>query len=115
MSAVGSEADKATPGLLRLLTQSRHKRPFFCRSATCAALQNLLCLPLYPGAEPMRRRDFIVAMGVAFAWSPSVSRGQQAEQTRRIGILMNRAADDTEGQAGIAAFQQALQQLGWKV
>ena len=62
----------------------------------------------------MRRRDFIVAMGVALAWSP-FSRGQQAEQTRRIGILMNRAADDTEGQAGIAAFQQALQQFGWKV
>jgi ABC-type uncharacterized transport system substrate-binding protein len=63
----------------------------------------------------MRRRDFIVAMGVAFAGSPSVSRAQQAEQTRRIGILMNRATDDTEGQAGIVAFQQALQQFGWKV
>jgi putative tryptophan/tyrosine transport system substrate-binding protein len=63
----------------------------------------------------MRRRDFIVAMGLAFAGSPSVSRAQQAEQTRRIGILMNRAADDTEGQAGIAAFQQALRRLGWNV
>ena len=63
----------------------------------------------------MRRRDFIVAMGVAFAGSPSASRAQQAEQTRRIGILMNRAADDAEAQAGIAAFQQALQQLGWNV
>jgi len=63
----------------------------------------------------MRRRDFIVAMGVAFAGSPSVSRAQQAGQTRRIGILMNRAADDADGQAGIAAFQQALQQFGWKV
>jgi hypothetical protein len=45
----------------------------------------------------MRRRDFIVAMGVAVVGSPSVSRAQRAEQTRRIGILMNRAADDTEG------------------
>ena len=63
----------------------------------------------------MRRRDFIVAIGVVFAGSPSVIRSQQAEQARRIGILMNRAADDTEGQAGIAAFQQVLQQLGWNI
>src|SRR6516164_2757339 len=32
---------------------------------------------------------------------------------RRIGVLMNRAADDPIGQARVAAFQQALQQLGW--
>jgi putative ABC transport system substrate-binding protein len=32
---------------------------------------------------------------------------------RRIGVLMNRAADDPEGQARLAAFQQALQQLDW--
>ena len=56
-----------------------------------------------------------MAIGTVFAGSPSVVRSQQAEQVRRIGILMNRAADDTEGQAGIAAFQQALQQLGWNV
>ena len=63
----------------------------------------------------MRRRDFISAMGVVFAGSSSVVRSQQAEQARRIGVLMNRAADDAEGQAGIAAFQQALQHFGWKV
>src|SRR6516165_2839801 len=63
----------------------------------------------------MRRRDFISAMGVVFAGSSSVVRSQQAEQARRIGVLMNRAADDAEGQAGIAAFQQALQHSGWKV
>ncbi len=56
-----------------------------------------------------------MAIGVVFAGSPSVIRSQQAEQARRIGILMNRAADDTEGQAGIAAFQQVLQQLGWNI
>ena len=32
---------------------------------------------------------------------------------RRIGVLMNVAADDAEGQGRVAAFQQALQQLGW--
>jgi len=57
----------------------------------------------------------MIAIGVALAASPSAVRSQRAEQARRIGILMNRAADDTEGQAGIAAFQKALQQLGWQV
>jgi hypothetical protein len=32
---------------------------------------------------------------------------------RRIGVLMNLAAGDPEGEARIAAFLQALQQLGW--
>jgi putative ABC transport system substrate-binding protein len=32
---------------------------------------------------------------------------------RRIGVLMNLAADDPQGQARIAAFVQGLAQLGW--
>ena len=32
---------------------------------------------------------------------------------RRIGVLMNLAADDAEGQARIAAFLLGLQKLGW--
>jgi putative ABC transport system substrate-binding protein len=32
---------------------------------------------------------------------------------RRIGVLMNRAADDPQGQARVETFKQALQQLGW--
>jgi putative tryptophan/tyrosine transport system substrate-binding protein len=58
------------------------------------------------------RREFIVALGGAAAWSLS-ARGQEGERTRRIGVLMNRAADNPEGQARFAAFQQGLQQLGW--
>ena len=57
----------------------------------------------------------MMAIGAVLAGSPSAVCSQQAERARRIGILMNRAADDTEGQAGIAAFQQTLQQLGWNV
>jgi putative tryptophan/tyrosine transport system substrate-binding protein len=59
----------------------------------------------------MRRREFI-ALGGAAAW-PLVARGQQPERMRRIGVLMNVASDDPEGQARIAAFRQELQQLGW--
>src|SRR6516164_4566581 len=58
------------------------------------------------------RRKFIGALGSAAAW-PLAARAQQAEGMRRIGVLMNLAADDPEGQARLAAFQQALQQLGW--
>jgi putative ABC transport system substrate-binding protein len=61
----------------------------------------------------MRRRDFITLIGGAAATWPLAAHAQQPEPMRRIGVLMNRAADDTEGQAGVAAFQHVLQQLGW--
>jgi putative ABC transport system substrate-binding protein len=62
----------------------------------------------------VRRREFITFLGGASATWPLAAMAQQAEQIRRIGVLMNRAADDSEGQAGVAAFQQGLQQLGWR-
>ena len=61
----------------------------------------------------MRRRDFIkVVASSGIAW-PLAARAQPVEQSKRIGVLMNVAADDPEGQPAVAAFQQALQQLGW--
>ena len=60
----------------------------------------------------MKRRAFITLLGGAAAW-PVAARAQQGERMRRIGVLMNRAADNSEGQARLAAFQKALQQLGW--
>jgi hypothetical protein len=61
----------------------------------------------------MRRREFITLIGgTAAAW-PLVARAQQPERGRRIGVLMNTTADNTEGRAGISAFQQGLQDLGW--
>ena len=38
---------------------------------------------------------------------------QQGERTRRVGVLLGLVANDPEGQARLARFQQALQQLGW--
>lgn len=60
----------------------------------------------------MRRREFITLVGgTAAAW-PLAGRAQQPDRVRLIGVLMNRAADDVEGQAGVTAFTQALQQTG---
>src|SRR5262245_63188841 len=61
----------------------------------------------------MRRRDFITLLGGTAAGWPLAARAQQGERVRRIGVLMYLAADDTEGQARLAAFVQALKQLGW--
>ena len=62
----------------------------------------------------MRRRAFISLLGGAATW-PLAARAQQGESMRRIGALMSTSADDPEGQARLAAFQQGLQQFGWTV
>jgi len=63
----------------------------------------------------MRRREFITLLGGAAAAWPLAARAQQPERVRRIGVLMNQAADDAAAQVLIAAFMQALQQSGWTV
>ena len=60
----------------------------------------------------MRRRDFIGLAGSAtVTWSLAAHAQQVA--TPLIGVLMNRGANDPEGQARLAAFQRGLQDLGW--
>ena len=61
----------------------------------------------------MRRREFIKLIGGSAAAWPLIARAQQSEPMRRIGMLMNRAAESAEGQARVAAFTQSLHQLGW--
>src|SRR5262245_40028316 len=59
------------------------------------------------------RRELLAAFGgAAVAW-PLAARAQQPDRMRRIGVLMNTAVDDPEGQASIAAFHQGLQEWGW--
>ena len=62
--------------------------------------------------DRVRRREFITVLGGAAAW-PFAAPAQQPEKVRRIGVLMNRVADDPEAQARFKAFVQGLQQLGW--
>ena len=61
----------------------------------------------------MRRREFITLLGGAAAAWPVAARAEQLEQMRRIGVLMNTGADESESQARLAAFMQGLQELGW--
>lgn len=61
----------------------------------------------------MRRRDFITLFGgAAVAW-PAVARAQQSQRMPRLGVLAAGAVENTsEIIAGMAAFRQALAQLG---
>jgi len=61
----------------------------------------------------VRRRDFIQGIAGSAATWPLAARAQQPERMRQIGVLMNRTADDPEGRAAFATFQQGLRQLGW--
>jgi putative ABC transport system substrate-binding protein len=65
--------------------------------------------------DQLKRREFITLLGSGVAAWPLAARAQHSERVRRIGVLMNLASDDAEGQARLAAFHQGLQQLGWTV
>ena len=62
--------------------------------------------------DRLKRRKFITLLGGAAAW-PLAARAQQGDQVRRIGMLINYAHSDREGQASVAAFIGTLQRLGW--
>jgi putative ABC transport system substrate-binding protein len=62
----------------------------------------------------MRRREFVRLVGGAAAW-PLAARAQKGERLRRIGVLLNKAADDPQGRSEVLAFEGALQKSGWKL
>src|SRR5450759_5053051 len=63
----------------------------------------------------MQRRKFIKFIGgAAVAW-PLAARAQQPEHMRRLGVLLPALAGDTDFQARVGAFLQALALLGWTI
>jgi putative ABC transport system substrate-binding protein len=62
-------------------------------------------------ASYIRRRKFLATLlgGAAAVW-PLGASAQQSDRMRRIGVLINRAADNPEGQTRFAAFSQGLQE-----
>jgi hypothetical protein len=68
------------------------------------------------GGSPVldvRRREFITLLGGAAASWPLAARAQQVERARRIGVLMELAADDSQARSNVAALQRGLHRLGW--
>jgi putative ABC transport system substrate-binding protein len=61
----------------------------------------------------VKRREFITLLGGAAAAWPFAARAQQPERMRRVGVLMPFAENDSDAQANITAFREALQTLGW--
>jgi putative tryptophan/tyrosine transport system substrate-binding protein len=61
----------------------------------------------------MRRREFIAVIIAVAVGLPHFVCAQQMG-TKRIGVLMNKTADDAQGRGEVSAFETALQQRGWK-
>ena len=59
----------------------------------------------------MKRRELITLLSGAAAW-PLAARAQEADRMRHIGVLMS-GVIESDQPAGVAAFVQMLQQLGW--
>ena len=57
----------------------------------------------------MRRREFITVLGGAAIWSLAAN----AQQVRRIGVLMGIPESDRDAQFGLAALKEELRKLGW--
>ena len=59
------------------------------------------------------RRQFITVLGGAATVWPLAARAQQPKQSRRVGVLMAYPENDSEAQARLQSFRQALAELGW--
>src|SRR3712207_1216851 len=57
----------------------------------------------------MKRREFLATVIGVMAW-PLLA---DAQQTRRLGVLMGYPEHDTEAQRRVLVFMESLRELGW--
>src|SRR5262245_9847256 len=69
-------------------------------------------IPACAGMNGIGRRSFMLTLAAAAAW-PLAARAQQAEQTRRVGVLMPFDAQDSFGREIVAALREGLNERGW--
>lgn len=60
----------------------------------------------------MRRRKFITLLGGAAAGLPLAAHALQIDPVRRVGVLLNGSAGDSDSLSYIMAFQEALEKFG---
>src|ERR1700730_15430089 len=62
--------------------------------------------------DQLRRREFITVLAsTAMTWPRTLA--AQGIRARRIGVLMELAADDPQARSNVAALQRGLYKLGW--
>jgi putative tryptophan/tyrosine transport system substrate-binding protein len=59
------------------------------------------------------RRELMALLACGLVVRPGRAVAQPGERARRLGVLMGYTVDDREAQVRLAAFKQALEQLGW--
>ena len=61
----------------------------------------------------MRRRKFVVMLGIGVALVPIAVHAQQDKSMPRVGVLMGYPEGDVQAQANVAALREGLQRAGW--
>src|SRR5262249_46299647 len=77
-------------------------------------IQRCVTVPPDLKGGPVRRRDFLAAVGNALiAWPRAAGAQQPGERMRGVGVLEETAEDDKERNSQFAKFREGLASFGW--